>query len=227
MGREARIHRQRREAGIETYRGMAPQKLSIVEIGREDVQSISTVATVSFLKDFVHRHGLITLLRDGLPQYGGSQGFLGFSFSGYDVDYREIWEIPEVRNYVQTLLQDFPLFPFLLVDQAETSRGQISPLLESGANLFFLTGIEPERPVSGRGGVMMSNRVFLNVLRTLAASATRQGVADFCAADAGLAAMLPGLVDTKYRRLFSQATGISVTNHQQASDFSPIAAFAM
>ena len=227
MGREARIHRQRREAGMETYRGMAPQKLSIVEIGREDVQSMSTGTTVSFLNAFVRRHGLATLLREGLQQYSGSQGFLGFSFSGYDADRREIWEIPEVRNYVQSLLQDFPLFPFLLVDQAEAAQGQSNPLLDSGANLFFLTGIEPERPVSGRGGVMMSNRVFFNVLRTLAASATRQGVADFCAADAGLAAMLPGLVDTKYRRLFSQATGISVTNHQQASDFSPIAAFAM
>ncbi|WP_163054959.1 hypothetical protein [Acidithiobacillus ferrooxidans] len=212
---------------METYRGMAPQKLSIVEIGREDVQSMSTGTTVSFLNAFVRRHGLATLLREGLQQYSGSQGFLGFSFSGYDADRREIWEIPEVRNYVQSLLQDFPLFPFLLVDQAEAAQGQSNPLLDSGANLFFLTGIEPERPVSGRGGVMMSNRVFFNVLRTLAASATRQGVADFCAADAGLAAMLPGLVDTKSRRLFSQATGISVNNHQQASDFSPLIGFAM
>jgi hypothetical protein len=108
----------------------------------------------------VRRHGLATLLREGLPKYGGSQGFLGFSFSGYGADRREIWEIPEARNYVQSLLQDFPLFPFLLVDHAETSRGQISPLLESGANLFFLTGFEPERSTSVRHGVMISNNRF-------------------------------------------------------------------
>ena len=115
MGKEARLHRQKRENGLETYRGITPQKLAIIEISREDVQVASTGSAVSFLNDFVCRHGLICLFRDGLPQYRGSVGFLGFVFSGYDTDRREIWEIPEVRSFVQVLMKDFPLFPFLLV----------------------------------------------------------------------------------------------------------------
>jgi hypothetical protein len=215
--KQARLHKQKRENGQETYRGTAPQKLFIFEIAREDVQSGSTGTTASFLNDFVRRHGLSCLLRDGLPQHKGSQGFLGFSFSGFDTDQREIWEIPEVRSFVQLLLLDFPLFPFLLVDQADTMRGQGNPLLESGANLFFLTGFEPEQSTSVRHGVMISNSYFWDSLRTLADSAVQHGTADFCGNDPNFAEILPGLLDTKSGRLFSQATGLSVLTGEKRS----------
>lgn len=220
MGKEARLHRQKRENGLETYRGRAPQKLAIIEISREDVQGASTGSAVSFLNDFVRRHGLNCLLRDGLPQYRGSHGFLGFVFSGYNTDRREIWEIPEVGRFVRALLNDFPLFPFLLVDQAEAVRGHGSPILESGANLFFLTGVEPEQPVSGRSGVTISNRGFLDLLRTMAQVALRQ-TADFCGDDPGLAEILPGLLNAKCGRLFSQATGVHVREGEKVEFFVP------
>ncbi|CDQ10545.1 protein of unknown function [Acidithiobacillus ferrivorans] len=217
MGKEARLHKQKRENRQETYRGTAPQKLVIIEIAREDVQSGSTGTTASFLGNFVRRHGLASLLRDGLPQHDGSLGFLGFSFRGYDTDQREIWEIPEVRSYVQALLRVFPLFPFLLVDQAETVRGQGSPLLASGANLFFLTGFEPEQSASVRHGVMISNSYFWDSLRTLADSAVQHGSADFCGNDPNFAEVLPGLLDAKSWRLFSQATGFPVRKGEKVT----------
>ena len=37
------------------------------------------------------------------------------SFSGYDTDTRELWDIPEVRRFVQSLDQDFP-FWFYVAD---------------------------------------------------------------------------------------------------------------
>lgn len=220
MGKEARLHRQRRERGLETYRGTAPNTLAVVEISREYVQAGSTGSAVAFLKDFVRRHGLICLLRDGLSQYRGSQGFLGFVFSGYDTDRREIWEIPEVRRFVRALLNDFPFFPFLLVDQAEVVRGEGSPILESGANLFFLTGLEPEQPISGRGGVMISNRGFLDSLRIMAQTAIHQAT-KFCGDEPGLAEILPGLINAKCWRLFSQATGIPVRKCEKVEFFVP------
>jgi hypothetical protein len=42
------------------------------------------------------------------------QGQLVIVFDGYDDDVREIWEIPETRHYLASLVRQYPLTPFLL-----------------------------------------------------------------------------------------------------------------
>lgn len=75
-------------------------------IHREQIEAYDLESSLGFLRTLVP-------LRD--PQYVWSwKGNLSVSVSGYDNDSRELYEIPEVRRYLQGLDQEWPFWFFFL-----------------------------------------------------------------------------------------------------------------
>jgi hypothetical protein len=77
--------------------------ISIV-ISRQDVRSQNIEPTLSILKKFTHTP---QMARNFMER-------ISISFEGYDEDTRELDEIPEVRDFVHKLDDEFPYWLFFL-----------------------------------------------------------------------------------------------------------------
>lgn len=79
---------------------------TILGIHREQIDAFDLESSLRFLRTLVP-------LRD--PKYAWSwKGTLSVTFSGYDDDPRELFEIPEVRLYLHALDQEWPFWFFFL-----------------------------------------------------------------------------------------------------------------
>ena len=82
---------------------MNPYYLSIA-VSRIDVKYKDTSSTIRMLNQLFETPERALTMRENL----------GFSFSGYDDDIRELWEIPEVRDFVSDLDDAFPYWLYFL-----------------------------------------------------------------------------------------------------------------
>lgn len=75
-----------------------------VVVSRDDVQASNPAPTLAVLG---------RLLKD-VPSVRRFRERVDITFHGYDLDKRELWEIPEVRNFVYQLDESFPYWLYYL-----------------------------------------------------------------------------------------------------------------
>lgn len=80
------------------------RKLVFVEIERKDVESGNVTPTLKMLNEF----------KASANTAKAYMGQLELVFCGYDHDSRNVWEIPEIRDFVSKLNNDFKHWLFFL-----------------------------------------------------------------------------------------------------------------
>jgi hypothetical protein len=78
--------------------------LITIVISKDDVQSLNIEPTLSVLKNFIETP----------KKAKQSMERLSIGFHGYDQDMRELYEIPEIRDFVHKLDKGFPYWLFFL-----------------------------------------------------------------------------------------------------------------
>ena len=104
VGPEAPNQRPAADRGMESHLSKLKPGLVVIGIGRDDVES----------HDISHALGSLVALLTDPETVRRLQGKVAIVFEGYDDDPREVYEIPEVRRFCNTLDERFPYWFYFL-----------------------------------------------------------------------------------------------------------------
>ena len=83
-----------------------------IVVSRQEAESLDIAPTLNVLESLLYDAETVRMF----------QGQVGLSFHGYDADPRELYQIPEVRQYLASLDSKFPYWFYFLSTDDETLK---------------------------------------------------------------------------------------------------------